>query len=296
MWLRGVGLALGVVGAAHQRAGLDVAEAEPAPERRELGELVGVIVARDRQVLRRGSEVLTEGENGHADLAEVAQRGQQLVALFAEPEDDARLGRDRRRELAGAAEELKRPCVPAAVPRHLVEARDRLRVVVQDRGPCLEHRGERRGAPLEIGDQRLDAAARGVPMHGAEGLRPVPGAAVGEVVAVDRRDHHVLEAELADRAADALGLLAVLPRGPTVRDRAVAAVARAHVAQDHEGRRRVLPALADVRAAGLLADGMEVPLAHAVLEAHVVRAAGRANLEPRRLAPVAGALGLDDRE
>src|SRR5204863_5538510 len=142
---------------------------------------------------------------------------------------------------------------PAAVPRHLVEARDRLRVVVQDPGPRLEHRGERRGAPLEVGDQRLDAATRRVPMHGAESLRPVPGAAVGEVVAVDRRDHHVLEAELADRAADTLGLLAVLPRGPAMRDPAVAAVARADVAPGHEARRRGLPALADVRAARLLA-------------------------------------------
>src|SRR5260370_700595 len=103
-------------------------------------------------------------------------------------------------------------------------------------------------------------------------------------------------AELADRAADALGLLAVLPCGPAVRDRAIPAPARAHVAQDHEGRGRVFPALADVRATRLLADGVEVPLAHALLEAHVVRPAGRTHLEPRRLAPVAGALGLDDRE
>src|SRR5712691_6811047 len=49
-------------------------------------------------------------------------------------------------------------------------------------------------------------------------------------------------------------------------------------------------------AARLLTDGVEVPLAHALLEAHVVRPAGRAHLEPRRLAPLVEALGLDDRE
>src|SRR5258708_2072065 len=80
-------------------------------------------------------------------------------------------------------------------------------------------------------------------------------------------------AELADGAAEAPGLLAAPPGGPAVRDRAIPAPARAHVAQDHEGRGRVFPALADVRATRLLADGVEVPLAHALLEAHVVRPA-----------------------
>ena len=50
--------------------------------------------------------------------------------------------------------------------------------------------------------------------------------------------------------------------------------------------------------AGLLAHGVELPLAHEGLEPHVVRAAGRTNLEPRRLAPLgfAQSVGLDDRE
>src|SRR2546422_7355431 len=44
-------------------------------------------------------------------------------------------------------------------------------------------------------------------------------AAVGEIVAIHRRDHDVLETELADGASHALGLLAVLPRRSPVRDR-----------------------------------------------------------------------------
>src|SRR3989449_6781435 len=109
-------------------------------------------------------------------------------------------------------------------------------------------------------------------------------AAVGEIVAIHRRDHDVLETELADGASHALGLLAVLPRRSPVRDRTVAAVPRAHVAQDHEGGGRVLPALADIRTVRFLAHGMQVGVAHEPLEPEVIRPAGRAHLQPRRLA------------
>src|SRR5207249_1538858 len=128
--------------------------------------------------------------------------------------------------------------------------------------------------------------SRRVPAHRTDRRRPVRAAAVREVVTIDRRDHDVLEPELAHGPADPLGLLAILPDGRAVRDRAVAAVAGAHVAQDHERRGRVLPALPDVGTARLLADRVEVPLAHPTLEAHVVGAAGGADLEPRRLAPL----------
>ena len=68
-----------------------------------------------------------------------------------------------------------------------------------------------------------------------------------------------------------------------MRDGAVGAVPRADVAEDHEGRGAVLPALADVRAVRFLADRVEVELAHQLLEPEVLRPAGSANLEPARL-------------
>src|SRR5207247_8808178 len=108
-------------------------------------------------------------------------------------------------------------------------------------------------------------------------------AAVGEIVAIHRRDHDVLETELADGASHALGLLAVLPRRSPVRDRTVAAVPRAHVAQDHEGGGRVLPAPADLRTVRFLAPGMQVGLPHEPLYPEAIRPAGRAHLPPRRL-------------
>ena len=283
---RGVRLTLGVVRAADEWSRLDMGEPELPTDPRELGELVGMVVARDGQVLRRRPEVLAERQDRHPDRAQVAQGRDQLVPLLAETQDDPGLGRDLRRDCARVAEEPERTRVTAAVPRGLVEALHRLGVVVQDVRPRVEHRLERRRASLEVGDQDLHAAARRVPAHRTDRRRPVRGAAVREVVTIDRRDHDVLEPELAHGPADPLGLLAILPDGRAVRDRAVAAVAGAHVAQDHERRGRVLPALPDVGTARLLADRVEVPLAHPTLEAHVVGAAGGADLEPRRLAPL----------
>ena len=52
----------------------------------------------------------------------------------------------------------------------------------------------------------------------------------------------------------------------------------------------MLPALADVRAVRLLADRVEIEVAHEVAEAGIVRAAGRPDLEPGRL-PVGEGVG-----
>src|SRR5207237_6369938 len=82
---------------------------------------------------------------------------------------------------------------------------------------------------------------------------------------------------------NALRLRRVVARRATMRDRAVRAVSRAHVAEDHEGGGAVLPTLANVGATRLLADRMQVERAHQLLEMQVVGPARRAHLEPTRL-------------
>src|SRR5215212_4927969 len=61
---------------------------------------------------------------------------------------------------------------------------------------------------------------------------------------------------------------------------AEAAGAGADVAQDHEGRGAVVPALADVRAARLLADGVEVEAAHGLSYIAVALSHGRPGFKP----------------
>jgi hypothetical protein len=163
-------------------------------------------------------------------------------------------------------------------------------------GSGIDHLGKRPGMALEIGDQQLDPASRRLVSHGADGCRKVGRAAVRQIVAIHRRDHHVLEAELRDRAPDPQRLLAVLPGRPAVPNGTVAAVPRADIAQDHEGGREIFPALADVRAASFLADGVEIPRLHQALQAQVLRPTRRAHLEPRRLGRVGRAQRLEKRQ
>ena len=149
------------------------------------------------------------------------------------------------------------------------------------------------------------------------------GAAVGQVVAGDARDDDVLQAQSGDRLGDAARLVIVEPGRAARLDVAEAAGAGAGVAQDHDRGGALVPALPDVRAVGLLADGVEVQAAEQPLEVVVVLARRQLRLDPVGVAPqrrravgrreadepaaahgdrdrlggrVAAAVGLEDRE
>ena len=87
-------------------------------------------------------------------------------------------------------------------------------------------------------------------------------AAVGEIVAVDRGDDDVGEPEFRRGFANMRRLVRIERAGQPGLDVAEGAGARAGVAHDHEGGVLLLPALADIGAAGLLADGMQAVGAH----------------------------------
>ena len=130
----------------------------------------------------------------------------------------------------------------------------------------------------------LRRLASDLPDDADEGCRPV----VGEVVAVDAGDDRVPESHLGHRARHPGGLERIVPGRLAGLDVAEPAAARAGVAEDHERGRAPLPALADVRARRLLADRVQVLLLDEALQLPVARAAGRRDLEPRRLAAPVG--------
>src|SRR5207245_11630684 len=110
------------------------------------------------------------------------------------------------------------------------------------------------------------------------------GPAGRHVVPVHARDDHVCEPHALDRFRQPDRLVRVEWSGGAVRYRAVGAVARADVAQDHEGRGLVLPALADVGAMRRFADGVELQLAHQLLQGEVVGPPWSRHPEPGGLA------------
>src|SRR4029079_9344595 len=84
-----------------------------------------------------------------------------------------------------------------------------------------------------------------------------------------------------DRVGDPAGLFRVgRTRGEPGLHRAEPARPGAHVSQDHEGGGAAVPAVADVRAVGLLADGVEVQTPHEIPQPLVALAHRGARLDP----------------
>jgi len=106
----------------------------------------------------------------------------------------------------------------------------------------------------------------------------------GQVIAVDARDDRVPQAHPRDRTGHAQRLQRVVERRLAGLDVAEPAAARAGVAEDHERRGAALPAVADVRAGGLLADRVQPLALDHPAQLAVARAAGRRALEPFGLA------------
>src|SRR5215217_8097776 len=80
---------VGVVGAAYERPGRDVVEAQRVGGLLERLELVRVPVAHDRQVALGRAQVLADGEHLDAGFAEVLEGGDHLVVGLAEADHQA---------------------------------------------------------------------------------------------------------------------------------------------------------------------------------------------------------------
>jgi len=207
---------------------------------------------------RRGLEVLAEGEDPAADLAQVLQRLSDFLRPFAQPQHQAGLGRDQRSRFPCAAQQLKRAAVIGPGPDPGIKPGDRFDVVVEDIRPRAQDGFEGGAIPLEIRDQDLDLRLWHPAADFADGRRKVSRAAVRQVVAGDGSDHRVFQTHALDGFGDTAWLIQVERLGKAGGHRTEAAVAGAALAQDEKGRRAVGITLPDVRALGLLADGVQL--------------------------------------
>jgi len=114
----------------------------------------------------------------------------------------------------------------------------------------------------------------------ADGAGEMLGAAVGQIVAIDRGHDDMTQAQLGDGVGDALGLARFQGIRQASADVAERARARAGLAHDHEGRVLLLPALADVGAARLFADRDELMFAHDVAGHGIGGRARRLDADP----------------
>ena len=138
------------------------------------------------------------------------------------------------------------------------------------------------GTPRKSGVSTSTAVSAVALVDGVDDGGEVAGAAVGEVVAVDRGDDGVAQPHGGHRLGDVVGLVDVDPGRRSPRgDGAEPAAAGADVAQDHEGGGAVLPpTLVDVGAAGLLADGVEVEAVDEAADLVVLGGGGELDAQP----------------
>ena len=118
----------------------------------ELQELGRRPVPLDRQVHRRGSEVLPDGDDIGALRPDVPHGQEDLVAALTEADHDPALADEIRRSPFGPAEHFKRTRVARLRAHAGVQTLDGLDVVVQDLRALSENDIERGGVSLEIGD------------------------------------------------------------------------------------------------------------------------------------------------
>jgi hypothetical protein len=215
--------------------------------------------------------------------AQIAHHSEHFVGRFAQPEHQAGLGGDVRPGAFRVRQNVERAVVPRAQPDLAVEPRHGLGVMVHHVRSRFEHHVHGRMRALKIRDQNLDPAPGHPLANRANGEREQLRAAVLAIVPVYAGDYGVLEPERSRGLGHTPRLVEIQRQGGALPHRAETAPARADVAEDHERRRAVMPALTDVRAVRFLTDSVQVELAHELLEPEVVWAARRAHLEPARL-------------
>ena len=175
--------------------------------------------------------------------------------------------------------------VVAAAPGDRKQPGHRLDVVVQDVGTRVQHRPQRRVIALEIGDQNLDHTPAVQLSNGLDRLGEDEGAAVRQVVPVHGGDHDMLQSHLPHCLGHPPGLLPVQHRGTALADGAVAAASSADPPQDHERGHAMGPAFTQIRAHGLLADGIETQAAQKPFQFVNAFPEWSADLDPGWMAP-----------
>ena len=173
--------------------------------------------------------------------------------------------------------------VARAGPHREIQRRNRFDVVVEHVRPRCDHRFERAILAEKIRRQNFDRGLRAPRANGANDLSEMVGAAVIEIVAVDRCDHDVGEPKLRGRVRDMFRLVRIKCTRQAGLDVAERAGARAGVTHHHEGGVLLLPALADIGAAGLFADGDETLLAQNAAGLGKGRGTRRLDANPVRL-------------
>ena len=139
-------------------------------------------------------QILPDGEKIDIRRAQIVHHLQHFVALLAKPDHDAGFGEDRRIDFLDPLQQPDRMEIARARPHVEIARRHGFQIVVEHVGLRRHHDFERAVLAQEIRRQDLDGGGRAARADRANGLSEMLGAAIGEIVAVDRGDDDVGEA------------------------------------------------------------------------------------------------------
>ncbi len=219
-------------------------------------------------MVARRLQVLAEGQHVDVVLAHPLHDLDDLVVGLAQAEHQPGLGRYVRNHLLELLQQVQRPLEVRARPRGAVQARYRLQVMVEHVRRLVG--GDLQGdvhATAIVGHQGFQLDPRRQLADLAQAVGEVLGAAVAQIVAVHRGDHHVLQPQVGDGDGQVGRLVDVQRLRPAMTDVAERAASGADIAHDHEGRGAAGEALAQVRAGRLFADAVQLVLAQQLLDA-----------------------------
>ena len=196
-----------VIRRTHERPCFDVFETHGFAEDFEFGELVGVNVADDGEMVAGGLEVLAQREDVRALRGEILEGVENFLLFFAEAEHEAGLGGDIGMRLLGAAEEFERTLVQRALADLAVKARNGFGVVIENVRPGGKDGVE--GVPIssKIGNEHFDFAAGDAAANFFDGTGKDVRAAVGLIVAIDAGDDSVTQTHSSHGFRDTEGFL-----------------------------------------------------------------------------------------
>ena len=233
-------------------------------------------------MLDTGAEVLPDRHYGYTYRAQVGQDPEHLLLGLAQAQHEPRLGREPGIARPGQHSQASR--VGRRWPYRPLQAGHGLDVVVEDVGSLLEDLAQRGRVPLAVRDQDLDRRAGTAPADGLDCRREAGRPPVLEVIPGDTGNHGVSQTETGDSLGHLFRLGGVQGQRFGRIDLTETASTRATVAVDHERRRTVRPALEDVGATGLLADGHQAEAAHRLAQRAELGTHVGVGSQPRRLA------------
>ena len=233
-------------------------------------------------MVRGRTEVLPDRDDVDADAGEVGEATDDLVVGLAHADDQPRLRRQPGR--LGPGEHRQAAGVAGRRPHRSLQAGHRLDVVVEHVRPHREQQVERVAVATGIGHQRLDPRRRAAAPDRLDARGDVGKAVVDQIVAGDHREHGVVEAHAVDGLGHPVGLVGGRRLRPAGVDEAEPARPGATLAQHHERRGPVGPALRQVRAAGVLAHRHQAEVTDRPLEVEHLGAVVHLGAQPCRLA------------